>query len=247
MLRKVIHILVWLFVFAYLVMALAFTERMEDTQKVGYIKVDLKDSTEFQFVNREDVIKVLRLHGYKITGMPVDSINRAAVRDAVYDIPEVKDVNVFYTPDGELHISIWQRKPVVRIKSGRLDFYLDEDNMPIPFSPRFTPKVLVISGAVDASLAREKLFDLADFINHDQFFSALVQEIHIDNSKKLEIIPRLGEHRIFLGDADDFEWKLAKLKVFYEKALPNLGWSKYSSIDLSFKNQVVCKKIEQSS
>jgi len=247
MLRKVIHILVWLFVFAYLAMALAFTERMEDTQKVGYIKVDLMDSTDFQFVNREDVIKVLRLHGYKITGMPVDSINRSAVRDAVYDIPEVKDVNVYYTPDGELHISIWQRKPVVRIKSGRLDFYLDEDNMPIPFSPRFTPKVLVISGAVDASLAREKLFDLADFINHDQFFSALVQEIHIDKRKKLEIIPRLGEHRIFLGDADDFEWKLTKLKVFYEKALPNLGWSKYSSIDLSFKNQVVCKKIEQSS
>jgi len=247
MFRKIIHIVVWLLVFAYLAMALAFTERMEDNQQVAYIKVDLMDSLDFQFVNREDVIKVLRLHGFKITGMPLDSINRSAIRDAVYDIPEVKDVNVFYTPDGQLHISIWQRKPLVRIKSGKLDFYLDEDNLPIPFSPRFTPKVLVITGSVNASLAREELFDLAEFIRQDQFHSALIQEIHLDDNKQMELIPRIGDQRIYFGNAEDFEWKLTKLKVFYEKALPNLGWSKYSSIDLRFKDQVVCKKNEQSS
>ncbi len=247
MLRRVIHIIIWLCVFTYLVIALTFTERMEDTQMVGYIGVDLMDSTEFQFVDREDVIRVLQLRGFKISGMPLDSIDRSGVREAVYDIPEVKDVNVFYTPDGELHISIWQRKPVVRIKSGRLDYYLDEDNLPLPFSPRFTPKVLIITGSDDVTLAQEKLFNLAVFIRQDPFFNALVQEIHINKEEQLEIIPRVGEQRIFMGGPENYEWKLTKLMAFYKKALPNLGWNKYSSIDLRFGDQVVCKKIEYSS
>ena len=247
MIRKVIQILIWLCVFAYMAMALAFTERMEDNQKVSYIKVELMDSTESQFVDREDVIKVLRQHGFKITGMPLDSINRSGIQEAVFDIPEVKSAEVYYTPDGNLNIRIWQRKPVVRIKSGNLDFFLDEENMPLPFSSRFTPKVLIVTGKVNARNARDKIFDLAVYIQKDPFFGSLIQELHVDSNQKIEIIPRIGNQRIFMGESDDFELKLAKLKVFYEKALPNLGWEKYSSIDLRFRDQVVCKKKELSS
>ncbi len=247
MLRRVIQILIWLIVIAYLAMALAFTERMEETQTVGSIDVIFIDNSKSQFIEREDVIKVLKLHGFKFTGRPVDSISRSGVREAVYDIPEVKDVNVFYTPDSKLHIQIWQRKPVVRIKSGKLDFYLDEDNVPLPFSVRYTPKVLVVTGSVDLPLAQDKLFDLAKYIRQDPFLNALIQEIHIDRKKHLEIIPIVGEQRIFMGGPENYERKLKKLMAFYEEALPYMGWNKYSSIDLRFRDQVVCKKIEQNS
>jgi len=245
MLRKVIEILAWAGVAAYLAIALAFTDRMESTETVSRICVKIMDSTEIQFIDREDVINILKLHGLKITGVPADSINRAAVRLAVNDIPEVKCADVYYTPGGNLHIRIWQRKPVVRIKSGRLDYYLDEDNYPWPFSPRFTPKVLVITGSDDVQMVRDKLFEIAVYIRDDSFLNALVQEIHIDQKGKLEITPRVGSQRIFMGYPEDYAWKLAKLKVFYEKAVPSLGWDKYSLIDVQYSDQVVCTRIEE--
>jgi cell division protein FtsQ len=247
MLRKLAHIIVWIGVFAYLAMALAFTERMEKTQTVENIEVEIVDSSEIQFVDRDDVIAKLRSHGFRISGILIDSINRSAISEVVNDITGVKDGCVFYTPDSDLHIRIWQCRPLLRIKSGGQDYYLDEDSNVLQFSSKYSPRVIVMTGNIDLEMARNRLFGLAMFISEDLFFSSLIQEIHINSKQFLEIIPRIGKHRIFMGEADNYEWKLSKLKAFYEKAIPNLGWERYSSIDLRYGDQVVCKKIDSNS
>lgn len=242
MIRKIIHIIVWLVVFAYLGMSLAFTERMVKTQAVEAIVVEISDSLELKIVSKESVFEKLKSHGFRINGMPVDSVDRLAIGDVVRDINGVKDASVFYTPDGDLNIRVWQKTPVVRIKSGRQDYYLDEDNQILGSLISHTPRVTVITGNVDLDLAKGKLFDLAILIQNDSFYSSLIQEIHLDKRQFLEIIPRVGNHRIFMGEPEDMEWKLRKLKAFYNKAFPNLGWDRYSSIDLRYGDQVVCKK-----
>ena len=52
----------------------------------------------------------------------------------------------------------------------------------------------------------------------------------------------MGNHRIMLGTLNEFEEKLANLKLFYEQAIPKVGWEKYSMINLKYKNQIVCTK-----
>ena len=247
MLRKLAHIIVWIGVFAYLAMALAFTERMEKTQTVENIEVEIVDSSEIQFVDSDDVIAKLRSHGFRISGILIDSINRSAISEVVNDITGVKDGRVFYTPDSDLHIRIWQCRPLLRIKSGGQDYYLDEDSNVLQFSSKYSPRVIVMTGNIGLEMARNRLFGLAMFISEDLFFSSLIQEIHINSKQFLEIIPRIGNHRIFMGEADNYEWKLSKLKAFYEKVIPNLGWERYSSIDLRYGDQVVCKKIDSNS
>jgi cell division protein FtsQ len=45
------------------------------------------------------------------------------------------------------------------------------------------------------------------------------------------------------GDAKDFEEKFEKLKTFYTEGLNKTdGWNKYSTINIKYKNQVVCTK-----
>ncbi len=41
---------------------------------------------------------------------------------------------------------------------------------------------------------------------------------------------------------DDYETKLQNLKLFYDQAIPIVGWEKYSVISLKYKNQIVCTK-----
>jgi cell division protein FtsQ len=45
------------------------------------------------------------------------------------------------------------------------------------------------------------------------------------------------------GEAKDFEEKFEKLKTFYTEGLNKTdGWNKYSTINIKYKNQVVCTK-----
>ena len=63
--------------------------------------------------------------------------------------------------------------------------------------------------------------------------------------KEIELVPRVGNHIIYLGKLEHFEDKLKRLKTFYEKGLNQVGWNKYSRISLEFGNQIICTKKKQ--
>jgi cell division protein FtsQ len=73
-----------------------------------------------------------------------------------------------------------------------------------------------------------------------------VEQINVstnsDNEYTITLIPRIGHHTINLGTIDNFENKLARLHTFYEKALPTIGWDKYTTINLEYDGQIICKK-----
>lgn len=87
------------------------------------------------------------------------------------------------------------------------------------------------------------LYEMAKFITEDEFWNAQVSQLFVNNDKEFELIPRVGNHEIIFGEADKIPFKFQKLMVFYKKALPKTGWNEYSTINLKFKNQIVCTKI----
>ena len=56
------------------------------------------------------------------------------------------------------------------------------------------------------------------------------------------MVPIVGDQRIILGNIEDLDDKIFRLKTFYQEAMSRMGWNKYKTINLKFKNQVVCKK-----
>ena len=50
------------------------------------------------------------------------------------------------------------------------------------------------------------------------------------------------DNQLFPVIFDHFEEKLANLRLFYEQAIPKMGWEKYSIINLKYRNQIVCTK-----
>jgi cell division protein FtsQ len=235
--------LIWAAIAAYLGVALSFTEKMESAIKVDRIIVEIVDSLNYKFIKSEDVFSRLEDYNFEIQGKNADSVNRSAIRSAIYDMEEVKDVNVFFTHESTLKIKVWQRMPVVRIRSGQMDYYLDEDNKIFNFRLGFSPKVMLITGSVEPQYAREELFPMVKYIQQDKFLNSVIEGIYVDDKHRLELIQRIGNQRVFFGEADNYEWKLTKLVTFYEKAMPNIGWDKYDSIHLGFGDQVVCKNM----
>ena len=86
------------------------------------------------------------------------------------------------------------------------------------------------------------VYDVAKFISQNDFWSAQIEQIYVNPGGDLELIPRVGRHSIILGDSKDIEEKFSRLFLFYAKGLNKTGWDKYKTINLKFKDQVVCTK-----
>jgi cell division protein FtsQ len=122
----------------------------------------------------------------------------------------------------------------------------------MPLSENFTANVLVANGLIDedfsgkvdtlsTKLAKD-LFRMAQFIKADTIWDSQIEQIYVDVKGDIEMVPRVGNHKIILGDADSLQSKFKNLLVFYKKAMPKVGWDTYNTINLKFANQVVCSK-----
>lgn len=90
----------------------------------------------------------------------------------------------------------------------------------------------------------------------DEFWRNQIVQINILPDLGVELVPRVGEHIVYLGTlpqtkyinrrkrltAEFVETKLDRLAKFYKYGLSKAGWNKYSYIDLEFDNQIICKR-----
>jgi cell division protein FtsQ len=71
----------------------------------------------------------------------------------------------------------------------------------------------------------------------------MIQQIYVNKERELEFYPLIGNHRIVFGENRDTGEKLNKLKLFYTEGLNKSdSWNKYATINLKYKNLVVCTK-----
>ncbi|UTW64334.1 hypothetical protein KFE98_09400 [bacterium SCSIO 12741] len=88
----------------------------------------------------------------------------------------------------------------------------------------------------------KELFDLALYIHQNPFWKAQISQVYVNDNGEFELQPRVGNHSILLGKANRLEEKFDKLLLFYQQGLSKTGWNEYSTLNLKYKNQVVCTK-----
>jgi cell division protein FtsQ len=163
------------------------------------------------------------------------------------------------TVDGILHVYTDQREPVMRVipdEGG--DYFIDDEGILMRRRNLYTPRLHIISGNIKISQEMLEGYSLLDtivknsilrdvyyfvrYIRNDRFWSAQIDQIYVDSREEIDLVPRAGNHLVHLGSFENFEGKLKNLTAFYDKVLPEVGWNKYSLINLEFKDQIVCRK-----
>jgi len=114
----------------------------------------------------------------------------------------------------------------------------------MPLEANCIANLAIVTGNVEKSFATRNLYKFGVFLQNNKFWNAQIEQINVTPEKEIELIPRVGDHIVFLGKIDNFEEKLNRLKIFYEKALNKVGWNKYARISLEFSNQIICTKKE---
>jgi cell division protein FtsQ len=246
-----------------MLVTLSFVESNISNVLCENVKVDIQDSVRYKFIKSEDVVSLLKTMEVKLWGYPLDDIPDGKVEEILKNnMPMISDAQVWSSVDGSFYIDISQRNPIARVvnKMGQ-SFYLSEDGYVLPMSPNFTSRVLVVSGdiyykntlnskvTVDSitqaqgagNVMIDDIYKMATYIYNDSLLKRQIDQMYV-NKGEFELIPKVGTHVIDFGTVDGMLNKFLKLKVIYYKGFSNLGWNKYSRVNLKYKNQVVCTK-----
>lgn len=156
-------------------------------------------------------------------------------------MPAVRNAEVSFDLRGELKLQIEQRIPVVRIMSS-VDgqYYISKDFTKIPTLGTDVARVPIANGRLTNAMIK-KVYTLSTYVQENAFMEALTEQIFVENNGDLVIIPKIKNQRIIIGNTEHVEEKFSKLIQFYSDGLNYIGWDKYTTINLKYKNQIVCK------
>ena len=213
-----------------------------DLQKCNKVQIQVDTEGDLFFINTEMVEQMIFSKEDSLIGKAYEDINIYLLEELVNEHPNIKKAELYLTLDGTLSIDVKQREPLVRIFEGNESYYLDEEMDQFALSDHFSARILQVYWD-EITESRIKILDpLIDLIDSDKFLKAQITAIEFDENNELVVYPRVGGHKIILGEAKDFRNKFEKLKVFYRQGLEQVGWDRYSMINLKYHNQVVCTK-----
>ena len=249
MVRKIFYIVLWVLVLVLIGVSLGYSVVERNRAVCTKVRVEITDSATIGFLRSSDIRNwVSKNHGY-IFKKKLSTINLRKIEEGLGKIRAIENVQVFTSfigdgkpGEGALVVRIKQRKPVYLVDSPGRDYYVDSYGKFIDWSPRYTPRVIIVGGTVPPELARKKLLPLVQYIQQDPFLVAQIDQIYVNSRGDLTMIPRVGEQRIIFGKPDDFQRKFRNLKAFYKQGFAEGGWTKYSAINVAFRNQIICTK-----
>jgi cell division protein FtsQ len=178
-----------------------------------------------------------------IVGKLVNAIPIFDIERKIEGLKNVKNAEVFIDMEGMLHVEVNQKKAVVRVSpEGSEDFYMDANGSMFSLSTNYTEHLLIANGNIEDSVDFSNALILANYISSDSLWQSQIVQIYFKENKEIELIPRVGNHTILLGDVENYKDKFRKLYLFYEQGVNQVGWNNYKEINLKFRNQIVCVK-----
>lgn len=228
-------------------------------QQLGSIEITIIRSGERGFITKEDIQnKVEQIDSIRYKKL--NEIRLGQLERSILKNPFVEFTDAFINIEGNLVIHVKEVVPIMRVfnrKGG--SFYMDERGYLIPLCDTYTPRLMVVNGYFNVSdkfihhahisdsaysgTYLPEAFELVKMLDTQPFLHAQINQVYLNSKDEFDLVPLLGNHIIQFGKMDhNAAEKLNNLVVFYKQALLKEGWDNYETINLKYKNQVVCTK-----
>jgi cell division protein FtsQ len=254
--KKILNITLWIAIFAGLSLLVGFIESEHKKLNCKGMEVIVNYGKADVLISETQISQEINDKFDTLIGKKIADINSVTIENHINQIDFIEEANVYTTLTGMLKIKVTQRNPIVRVmnKYGQ-SYYIGERGKLIPVNYGLSSRVPVASGNIATrysdtlnlalSTSNSELNDLyvlSSYIYNDVFLKAQIEQVYINDDHEFELVPKVGRHVILFGDIDNMENKFDKLKIFYEKGIKKAGWDKYKTINLKFKDQVICEK-----
>jgi cell division protein FtsQ len=262
--KKILIITSYVLVIGAMIFLMGFIDNKNGELRIQQIEVSIQRQSETILLTKEDVMRIIGNSSNNLIGKPFSEINIEQIELAVTGNQYVSEANVYSTIPGNIYIDIVQRMPQVRVINEELEhFYISTDGHLMSLHPSELVKTLIASGFIRDSLNRavrcEKInpeemdsipdkmilstiYSLSGLIMGNKFLEAQIEQIYINEDHEIELIPKVGDHIIVIGSCERLEQKLLTLATYYQEGISYNGWDAYKTINLKYKNQIVCTK-----
>lgn len=263
--KKVLTAVLWITALTTLMASLGFVSKSERNSVAKELNITVSNNDENLFLTEADVKRFFEDRNDQIVNAKYNAIRINELEKALNAHPAVENAEVSMDMNGQVKVEVVQRTPVLRVinKDGE-SYYIDSQARLMPLNENYTARVLVATGEIFEPYSRrnqftvdqigssrlfsevsvlDDLLKVTRYINRDSSLTSLIHQVYVNKERELELFPAVGNHRIIFGDANNIAEKFNKLKLFYTQGLNKTDtWNKYATINIKFKNQVVCTK-----
>ena len=245
-LKKSLLVVCDIIVAAYLVMAVtAFNKPDQTAVRCTEVKTDIEANIVDGFLTADEINKMLRQEKVYPLAMPMSEISSRKIEDALRKNPFVEKAECYKTQNGSVCINVRQRVPVVRVMAENGDNYCIDSYGSVMPENRYVNDLIVATGQINRKYAQTHLSKVVNYIIQDKFWQSQVVQVNVLADGTMELVPRVGNHVIYLGMPTGIDKKLERMRKFYLYGLNKAGWNKYSSISVEFDNQIICKRVKE--
>ncbi|MCO6460216.1 MAG: hypothetical protein J5I59_02335 [Saprospiraceae bacterium] len=243
-----------LVVFTSGVLGLISATESESYGKVEKVIVDISPlDGEVWLIEKEDLAKMLnKQYKLKLKGQSIQNLDLIKIEKIIEKSEYVQDAQVYIDARNNLKISVVQKMPIMRVfLPNQHTFFITNQGSKIPVPGKSALRLPVLTGNLkefkksdlkDSTNVYFKAYHIMKAIRENPFMLGLTEQLVADSLQDIVLIPKLGNHRIILGNADDIENKFKRLEIFYKKGMPSEGWNLYKEINLKYRDQVIATK-----
>jgi cell division protein FtsQ len=250
---NILGMIVWVMIGTGIITLLVSAIKNEKQFVCNKVKVSFIDNKKYRMLNEMEILSALwpgEKNGFPVGKHPAQ-FNLYKLEKQLERNPWILSSDLYFDQLHLLHIDVKQRTPIARVfNPDGNSFYMDSSFSILPVNsndvislPVFTNFYINPTAAsVADSVILKRIATLSEFILADPFWMAQIEAVNINADHSFEMVPQVGDQVIHLGERDDWKNLFSKLSVLYQYLNKEEGWSKYSKIDLQFKDQVVCIK-----
>jgi len=253
MVKKILSIVVWVITAAALVVLFVFARENYLDKPIQSVTLIPESDSGFvkQSVLHDEIVSMC-------ANKKIGTANMLEIQQKLSNNPWIESNTSYIDLDGRLNVSFKEYEPQLRIfgKDGR-SVYLTNEGKVIPSSSIYTPYVLIASGNFD--LQQDSVaYQLNDSIQQDNnlinalhwfkaidnnsFIKNCTGQLYCNSKNEFELTVRGIEAKVIVGDTCDAADKLKRLEIFMKQRINNQETKSFKSINLNFKNQIVCTK-----
>ncbi|MDA3905113.1 MAG: hypothetical protein PF484_03465 [Bacteroidales bacterium] len=260
MIKRIINISIWVLSVIALLTIEVYAIRQYRNTTCSQLVIELNNNNNYPLLTSTMELRTELLQNHlPIEGQKIKSLDLKQIEKNIDQIAYLEQSDSYLSINGNLDVKASPRKAIIRIyNSAGQHFYLGTDTIVMPLSSKHTIRLLLASGTIHKinndyfnqnrndtlSLPDiyKKIYILAVKIQEDEFLNALIDQIYVKPDQEFEVIPKAGVSYIELGNINNIDDKLKRLKNFYIKGKEKVNWTIYKSINLKYDNQVVCTK-----
>lgn len=197
-------LLAWTAIFSYIVVTSRYCSEQKEKTLCRRIEVVVQDSARMSFITPAMVRAWFAREKKEIFQQEISKVNTLEIDTFIRRRGFVRDVRVYTSLDGVLHIELTQRCPIARVSSANgYNFYITDDGYILPTQRHEVVYVPVITGMIHPPFARDyagslplpvqggekkvsknyvffsNLINFVKFVREDDFWNAFIVQIDL--------------------------------------------------------------------